>query len=489
MPGSLIRFPRARGSRPSGGIQSPGRRQFAAVLSVLAVVAAVLASATAASAAARSSYWGQSQATYWVSSGAKSKAADTSCRTAAYSTIQSAVNAAEAAPPSRNAAPVIQICPGTYPEQVTITKSMTLTRASDEFSRTPVTIELPASVGLDQKTGLSSTNCQADDSSKGVSAPQSVIEVCAAGASGANTTGTDVTISDVTIEGNWPGSACYGSLYDVLVEGGARLSLTDSTVEKAGAVSPLSGCQGGIGVQVGNSTTGQTGHAELTGDTIKSYQKGGVAVKGSGSTAAIDRSTVTGAGPTTATAQNGIEFVYGATGTVTDSTVSGNNYTGANGASAAGILTYGGCGSALVEHTKFTGNRLDGNDMGIALSNEDSTCSKPATTPSDDLACDNVIKNSHGYSGGTASADANTTGWKDTAPVVGYQAGISDTGDRDVICDNAISGAGYLALGATSSLPNPPPPAFVRPIDTVSGPTTDPQVYGNTYDGHPYNPA
>ncbi len=58
-----------------------------------------------------------------------------------------------------------------------------------------------------------------------------------------------------------------------------------------------------------------------------------------------------------------------------------------------------------------------------------------------------------------------------------------------MICDNAISGAGYATLGATSSLPNPPPPAFVRPIDTCLGPTTDPQVHRQPYDGHAYNPS
>jgi hypothetical protein len=55
-----------------------------------------------------------------------------------------------------------------------------------------------------------------------------------------------------------------------------------------------------------------------------------------------------------------------------------------------------------------------------------------------------------------------------------------------VICNNAISGAGYAPRG---SLPNPVPPAFVRPIDVVSEPPIDPQTSGNTYDGAPYNPS
>ena len=55
-----------------------------------------------------------------------------------------------------------------------------------------------------------------------------------------------------------------------------------------------------------------------------------------------------------------------------------------------------------------------------------------------------------------------------------------------MIYGNAISGAAYAPLG---TLPNPLPPAFVRPIDTVSGLAINPQVFGNTYDGARYNPS
>jgi hypothetical protein len=63
--------------------------------------------------------------------------------------------------------------------------------------------------------------------------------------------------------------------------------------------------------------------------------------------------------------------------------------------------------------------------------------------------CGNTIQNSHGY----PSADANLTGFSST---VGYQAGISDTGNRDIICTNFMSGAGYAPRDATGSLPYSP---------------------------------
>lgn len=60
------------------------------------------------------------------------------------------------------------------------------------------------------------------------------------------------------------------------------------------------------------------------------------------------------------------------------------------------------------------------------------------------------------------------------AEAYGYQGGVASAD---------------APLGATSSLPSGTPPAFVRPIDTVSGPAIDPLVYGNSFDGSAYHPA
>lgn len=464
-----------------GGFSRPAMRRIAVSGGTLLAVAGFITSANAASAATAN--MGR-QPVYWVSLSGAAGGANRSCQTAAYATVQSAVNAAESYEGTHpGAVPAVDICPGTYTEQVTILDSLTLTRAPVAWDPGSVTIELPAGVGDDQSDGLSSTNCQAGDAAAGVSNPQSVVEICAAGANGVNTTGVQVTISDLTVEGNWPNNVCNDSLYGILVGGGASLSLSDSTVERIGA-NPLTsagGCQGGIGIEVGNSVTGQIGHARLTHDTVETYQKNGISIKGSGSTADIDDVDVTGAGATPYIAQNGIEVLYGATGSVTHSTVTGNNYTGPNNASSAGILAYG-CGSQVVKHATFTGNKLVGNDIGIAMNSLDAACTASTDTPTADTACANVIQNDHGYPGGQASADANVTGW--AKPDIGYQAGVDDIGDRDVICDNVISGAGYAPLG---SLPNPAPPAFVRPVDVVSTPAIDPLTYGNIFDGQLYD--
>jgi hypothetical protein len=480
MPGFASLFTRARHGGPDGTkVRWVGWRLVASCGMLLGVAAALVAPASAASAGVPTQFW--------VSQTGLPTGADRSCPTAAYATVQSAVLAAEAAETlSPRTVPTIELCPGTYSEQVTILKSLVLTRAPVAAGLGPVTIQLPAAVGSNQALGLSTTNCQADDAAQSIQVPQSVIEICSARPGGANTLGVGVSINDITVEGNWPTTVCYDSLYGILVGGGAALSLTNSTVEQIGAY-PLNGCQGGVGVQVGLSSTDQIGLASLSGDIIETYQKNGITVDGPGSYGDIVKTAVTGDGPTPAIAQNGIQFSFGATGSVTHSTITGNNYTGTGGASSIGILVFGGGGSAcgigpsspLVKYATFADNTLIGNDVGIYLSNVNSTCTKSATTPTRDTALGNVIQNSHGY----PSADANISGW---STGVGYQAGVSDEGDGDAIGDNAISGAGYAPLG---TLPNPLPPAFVRPIDIVSGPAINPQVSGNTYDGKHYNPS
>ena len=290
---------------------------------------------------------------------------------------------------------------------------------------------------------------------------------------------------------------CYDSLYGILVEGGASLSLADSIVEQIGAY-PLNGCQGGVGVEAGFAPTHQVGHLTVSGDTVQTYQKNGITADGRGSTASISGVTVSGAGPTAAIAQNGIQISLGATATVVGSTITGNNYTGNGEASSAGILVFGGggtvCGigknSPLVKKASFTRNTLINNDVGVILFNVNSGCDKSVRTPTRDVVCHNSISNSHGYAGGVPSADANVSGL--VTPkygAIGDQAGVSDSGDRDVICDNSIRGAGYAPRDKTRTLPNARRPAWVRPVDLFSfAAAFRPHVYGNKFDGKAYTP-
>ena len=47
----------------------------------------------------------------------------------------------------------------------------------------------------------------------------------------------------------------------------------------------------------------------------------------------------------------------------------------------------------------------------------------------------------------------------------------------------------WVSASGSAAQPNPPAPAFVRPVDIVTGPAIDPLTFGNTFDGRPYHPA
>ena len=143
-------------------------RRFVISCGVMAVAAAVILPARAADAV--------TPPVFWVSGTGNSAHANVSCPTARYSTVQSAVTAAETYESSHpGVVPSVEVCPGTYSEQVTIRKSLALSRAPVPASQGAVTIQLPAAVGSDQSKGLSSTNCQAKDAANGIAVPQSVV--------------------------------------------------------------------------------------------------------------------------------------------------------------------------------------------------------------------------------------------------------------------------------------------------------------------------
>jgi len=120
-------------------------------------------------------------------------------------------------------------------------------------------------------------------------------------------------------------------------------------------------------------------------------------------------------------------------GQILDDTVRGNQDSGGGAASSAGVLLYGGCGDRLVKNVTVGGNTLTNNDIGAALSNSDPSCANPPSTKTDDVVADNRISD---------SAVTNTSG-ASTAPLCGYQAGVQDFGNHDVITENVISGKGY----------------------------------------------
>jgi len=246
---------------------------------------------------------------------------------------------------------------------------------------------------------------------------------------GPGTTGT-VSAADI-----------HGANYFGVVNNGGNVTVTRSSIHDIGE-SPLNGSQHGNAVYwaFGSSATGS-----ITRNTISKYQKGGIVVN-SGSVL-ISGNTVTGEGPVTYIAQNGIQVGYGAAAQVLANRVTGNAYAGTGKASSGGILVVAGpwyFDTPYSTNVSVVGNTLLGNDVGVYLSNVAADGGAPETKTSA-YVVGNTIRN---------DAVTNITGNGDGR---GYQAGISDTGNGDWIALNAISGIGYRPAAGDST--------FLRFID------------------------
>jgi nitrous oxidase accessory protein NosD len=230
-----------------------------------------------------------------------------------FTTIQAGVNAA-------SAGDTVLVDPGTYVEQVKITVNNLTLEGSNQAS----IIEAPATM----------------------TSPKAIVEV-----SGAQ----HVTIENFTIEG--PGSGPFDSLeYGIRVDGGGSALITNNHITHI-RDSTLGNSQTGIAIDIGQQAAGTTGSATITHNVIDDYQKGGILVDNTGSSAVIVDNTVTGSGPTTVIAQNGIQISDGANASVSGNTITGNQFTPAP--QAAGILLFD--QGAVTVHA----NRSNNNDYGI----------------------------------------------------------------------------------------------------------------------------
>lgn len=244
----------------------------------------------------------------------------------AYQTIQEAVDFAEPGT-------TVKVCPGEYDEQVTVTTNK---------------IKL---VGLENVDGRAQISPPTS-----MTAPYALV-LFTGGATGDS-------IKNFDIKGPFPDVLFCGSdAWGVKVEGGARARIQGNHISEIRATSPgLYGCQQGQGIGVGRMSTGQVGHATIIGNTIDTFQKGGIYVDGPGSKATIKNNTVTGTGPSDIIAANGIQISRNAIGKLSGNTVTANSYTG-DSAASSGILLYQANGA-----TRVSGDSASANDVNIWLS-------------------------------------------------------------------------------------------------------------------------
>ncbi|HEV8718964.1 MAG TPA: hypothetical protein VGX03_39860 [Candidatus Binatia bacterium] len=240
--------------------------------------------------------------------------------TATFTTISAAVAAA-------SSGDTILVCPGTYPEQVVITKDLTL--LGDPGATIAATF---GAVGA-------------------------MVDV----------SGTTVIIAGFTINGNGGAgrSGCQAGtnrFSGIRYHDQASGAIAHNTVVDIHLPAGLLGCQEGVGIEIRdlNASDGATAVA-VTNNTVVAYQKGGIVANGEGVSARVAGNTVVGFGPTNVIAQNGIQFGFGAAGTADGNYIQGNFYTPATFASA-GILVFGfqqGSNVQIPNTNVFVGNQVD----------------------------------------------------------------------------------------------------------------------------------
>lgn len=272
----------------------------------------------------------------WVSSSTP-VGADTSCSSPGFATVQAALDAAPAGAQ-------VNVCAGTYVEQIEIVKAVKLTQAQGG-----VTLEMPSSPTPSQ------TAC---DKEPGLEPGQiDEISIC---------TKSAVSISGLKIVALAPIASCAGGLNGVFVAGGATLTAVgDQIVGASTTLDGAKGCQHGIAVEVGSHKANEIGHAKLESDAIGGYEKNGPTATNPGSTLLVKNSVVTGEGPSPWIAQNGIEVAFGAKGTISGTTVSGNECelegvctSGNLEEQATGLLFFGAAAGSKVSDSTISGNDI-----------------------------------------------------------------------------------------------------------------------------------
>ncbi len=273
----------------------------------------------------------------------------TTCYHPNFSTIQSAINAAESV-----GGGIVRVCYGIYHEQIQIT-------GSHRISISAVNPGSGTTIALPSTPVNSTTPCDTAPGTGSFTPDQDLIAIC-------GTSPATVLMTSITLRAQWPTGTCSDSLYGVLVGGGDTFIMSDVKIIGAGPKT-LNGCSHGVALQVGMgwTTPVEVGHAILLSDRFVNYESAGVMADGAGSTVQMRTSTVTGAGVTAATAQDGVVITHGAQGFIKQNVVT-HNECNATGCGANALTQTQAAGVDLAgaaAGTKVLQNRIQFNDVGV----------------------------------------------------------------------------------------------------------------------------
>jgi hypothetical protein len=171
---------------------------------------------------------------------------------------------------------------------------------------------------------------------------------------------TGIALKNIAIDGSGrpPAGGCdAGKGHTGLYVRSAQVFLTTTDVVGVTQGPGLTGCQNGGAIYV-RTDTNQASNVKITGGVVNTYDKNGITCNSVGTTCVISKTVVTGRGAVGIgdAAQNGIQFGFGATGSVTSVAVTGNNYTPDG--EGTGILLYNAGTGVSIKSSNISGNNV-----------------------------------------------------------------------------------------------------------------------------------
>jgi hypothetical protein len=358
-----------------------------------------------------------------------------------FTTIQAAVNAVPAGS-------MILVCPGNYPEQVMITKALTLKGVSSGTLDAP-TVVSPVGGIVQNAISLTSGN---------PIAAQILVQ-----------TTTDVNISGISLDGsNNQLTGCGPDLIGIYYQN-ASGAVTNIVIRNEALTPSLNGCQSGVGIFVQSGNSGAS-TVTVSESTVRNYQKNGITGNEVGTTITILNNTVVGQGPTTGAAENGIQIGFGAAGTVTGNVVIDDIYSPGN-VAAAGILVFASSGITV------TSNTVGNTQLGIAIVTDtvDGYGVADHATVNANKVFGTQLLDAIDLCSNTNTAETNTIGGS-AQSAVHLDSSCTSTGNGNTVTKNTIQEtcAGILEGTGTSGNTTSPNTFFDVTNTVLAGDTCSP---------------
>jgi len=325
------------------------------------------------------------------------------CPNATFSRIQDAVDAAS---PGAS----IRVCKGNYAEQVAIHKPLTIAADSGAVLM-PGTMQ-PNTTSLLDGSPFATAILVADT--------------------------TDVSIEGLIVDGVNNGvPQCSPRLFGIAFQN-ASGEVSHVAIRNFKLGTGLGGCQSGTGILV-QSGGGGSSNVEIEKSSIHDFQKNGITANEVGTRVSVQGNVVTGIGPTSGAAQNGIQIGFGAGGAISKNTVTNNL--------RSPCTAVGTCSDVATNIlvTQSDGVEVTDNDVGISQVGI-------FLHGNEGLVAQNKTFASSVFDGIRLEGDGNRV--RHNQVFNGAQAGIFLAGNNNVVEHNKITEAAVGILKETGSLGN-----------------------------------